>query len=161
MAEKKEWDQLEGEPNESYTRFLFYLQMGPTRSINTAYRAWASTAKKSIKSGKHASGQWAEDSTKYHWRERASRWDVEQLLSTVPETASIVFKSILGFAKITLESIESGKHKPANWQQVQESLSVIASLVSPAVIAAAVDNSTNPGDETAPGPGPDPGSGGG
>lgn len=141
------WEQLPGEPPEAYARFLIYRNLGPARSLDAAYAISNITKRKKSES---ASGQWREDSTAYHWRERAARWDVAQLSVVVPETTGLIFQAIAEYAKIVLEELQARKQKPRTWSELKEGLVVLSTLVSPDVIAHAANHSGDAGDAPAP-----------
>lgn len=143
-GDRKAWEQLDNEPDEAYVRFLVYRNLGPARTLDLAYAA-ANVNKR--KRSASASGQWREDSTTYHWRERAARWDVSQLSQVVPETAGLIFESIKEYARIVLGELQTGKHKPRKWAEVKDSLVTLAQFVSPEVITSAIDNAGAPGDD--------------
>lgn len=144
----KPWEQLENETPEAYTRFLVYRNLGPGRSIAAAYKA--------VKGGKkrEPSGQWERDSVAYNWPDRAARWDVAQLSELVPEATANIFKAISETARIALRELESGRLKPANWAELKETVTLLASFISPEVITSAIDNAGNTGSES---PGDDAG----
>ena len=143
MNERNAWDQLENETTEAYARFLAYRNMGPTRTLEAAYKASAKRGKK-----RQVSGTWASESQVNNWRERAARWDVAQLNQIVPETAGLIFEGIKEYARIVLRELQSAQYKPRNWAELRDSLVVLAGFVSPEVITQAVDNSAGPGDAT-------------
>lgn len=147
IESKSAWEQRADEPSEAYARFLIYRNLGPGRTLDLAYKI-ANVGKR--RKSSQRSGTWQDNSTAFAWRERAARWDVYTLNQVVPETAAYIFQSIKEFARLTLESLNSGKYSPKNWVEVRDSLVVLASFVSPEVIAHAVDNASGTGDADAP-----------
>jgi len=66
-AEPKLWEQMPGESGPAYAAFLAYRDMGATRT-------YVATAR-SLRRHESLIRRWA---TRYRWRERAWRWDVQQ-----------------------------------------------------------------------------------
>jgi hypothetical protein len=65
------------EPMFWFDRFdRFYRPVGPERSLVGAYNAWRREAKKS--QVVWIASSWQNNATKWHWKERAEAWDVEQ-----------------------------------------------------------------------------------
>src|SRR5687768_17558601 len=78
--ERAPWDQLPGEPDVAYARFLLYRNLGPARSLEKAYGAFLSTIEDESAQNRvkpRASGTWCEDSAQYKWVARAVAWDVD------------------------------------------------------------------------------------
>lgn len=65
------WEKLEGESPLQFSRFERFRSLGPSRTLEAAYRA--ETGRKGV-----APGHWRESARKYRWRERAEAWDAEQ-----------------------------------------------------------------------------------
>jgi hypothetical protein len=146
MENKPIWEQQEGEPDEAYTRFLIYRNLGPARTIEKAAGLLHDETKG--KKTKVSTSQWTKDSAEYNWRERAAKWDIAMLSSVVPETAAYIFAGIREFAKITLEHLQSGTYSPKNWAEVKDSLVTLAGFVAPEIITNAVDNAQAGGANT-------------
>ena len=64
----KPWEQQPDEPPEWYERFHVYLNLGSSRSLSAAFRAWAGST------GKH-SGAVSNVSKEWNWKERALAYD--------------------------------------------------------------------------------------
>lgn len=131
------WEQVDGEPNEAYARFLVYRNLGPSRSLDAAYLVHGGGAAKRGKPQQRASGQWMHDSSKFNWVERATAWDVSQLDSIVPGSVATIYKLIGEFARVTLMQIQSGKIKPRNWQQAMDAVNVLSGFITPESASAA------------------------
>lgn len=142
----KPWEQQEGEPSESYARFLVYRNLGMARTQRKAY-----AAANGRQAGKCPSGKWQDDSARWNWVERAAAWDIAQLVHTVPAATTAIFKVIDETARACLADLEDGKLKPRNFRELLETVSFLASLISPEVISAIIENTAHPAD--APGMG--------
>ncbi|MFN8466317.1 MAG: hypothetical protein U0X20_12240 [Caldilineaceae bacterium] len=73
-GDRKPWDQMPGEPDKWYGRFLVYLNMGPARSFMAAGKEIA----KNTKAGNPYNGFWTGITRQWRWRERARAWDIYQ-----------------------------------------------------------------------------------
>jgi hypothetical protein len=135
-VERKPWEQMDGEPDAAFARFLVFLNLGPRRTVDAAYRAFVGNRRKASE----RSGQWGADASRFHWHERASKWDIAQLSLLVPEAAGNIFRAINEVARIALESLKEGKVRPKTWGQLMETVVILASFVSPETIKAVVDN---------------------
>jgi hypothetical protein len=91
-AEHKLWDQMPGERSLWYNRFQAYLNLGVTRSVAAALRCAGEQAR-----GKAYAGvaNWYKQAARWHWRERAHAWDVNQrdLMALSERNARIALRS--------------------------------------------------------------------
>ena len=71
--EQDAWERQEGEPNNWYSRFVLFLQMGPSRSLLGAVNI--EKAQKSQEKLNYVSQAWREAAKQWNWRERAESWD--------------------------------------------------------------------------------------
>lgn len=71
------WLQASGETNEAYAAFCVYLDLGPRRSIDAAYRTYLSRTRSRPISDVtlRACGRWTCWSVVHRWRERALAFD--------------------------------------------------------------------------------------
>lgn len=69
------FSRLPDEPILWYARFLDYCALGPTRSINTAYRTQSPTAAPTAAPTAQAPGAWSRNARRFHWLARARIWD--------------------------------------------------------------------------------------
>jgi hypothetical protein len=151
------WEQHEGEPDEAYVRFLYYRNLGPTRSLNAAYQLYVESgeietkekavvvAKKRVKTCR-ASGQWTEDSTDYQWEFRANQWDIHIMSQSSRVVVDSFFKGLAVLATQNLELLQSGSYRPKNYLQLLEGLTLVGSFITPEVIStwAAIANGNGP-----------------
>ncbi len=72
---RQPWEQMEGEPDLWYGRFQVYLELGPTRTVQEAFRKLDNAGEGTTKKP----GQnWSWYSKQMRWRERAHAWDAHQ-----------------------------------------------------------------------------------
>jgi hypothetical protein len=75
------WEQRDDESSLWFDRlYRFYLQAGPSRSINGAYRLFREQAQPGLNPATQlrAPGPWREAAVTYEWAARARSWDEEQ-----------------------------------------------------------------------------------
>ena len=127
--QKKTWEQLENEPDRAYARFLVYLHLGPSRSLQDAIKA--------TKGNERQSGQWGRDSSTYNWLSRATAYDINVLAPKLG-TEVVINWSIAAqeLSKQLVQEIMGGKLRPKNFDQALELFNVLSSLVTPETLQA-------------------------
>lgn len=120
---KKAWEQIEGEPNEAYARFLVYRNLGVARTVQQ-------TRKLTAKNGeKGRSGTLERESVDFKWAERASAWDIEAL-EQVGRNVVVQFVSALeAMALKTLTALNNDSIKPGDWEQVLKAVNTLGSFI--------------------------------
>jgi hypothetical protein len=71
------WDRLPGEPAAAYARFLVYRNLGPARTLERAYAAYAGVPEGTERP--LVPGRWRKDSAAWRWVERSREWDIVML----------------------------------------------------------------------------------
>ncbi len=150
------WEQWPDEPDEHYTWFLLYLSMGAGRNIRYAYQLYALEEQKAaaLASGStgetttlivpdKATSKWWKVATRYHWEERAGRYDVFTLSQLVPQTVQMIFATITEFAAVTLEQLKTRQVTPSSWPELRSAVETLASYISPEIIQATVQHATD------------------
>jgi hypothetical protein len=74
-TQKHPWDQMEGETDKEFSRFLVFLQLGSGRNLR---KAQVKSPGKSRKDPKYPCGAWRDMAEKWSWYKRAHAWDVHQ-----------------------------------------------------------------------------------
>lgn len=75
---RKPWDQMDGEPDKWFARFLVFLGLGARRSIKLAQIAAESSQGKPAKARKQTAGSWTDACEKWTWHDRANKYDIHQ-----------------------------------------------------------------------------------
>ena len=136
-GEPKPWDKRADESTEAHNRFLVYRNLGPARSVRSAYEESLRFAEKGgkrqtrVKSSKNPSGQWERDCTIFDWPERAAAWDEAGLLEA-GDAVACKFVSTLDRVYVRmLETLRDAKCKPGTktWSALIESLVVAGAFV--------------------------------
>jgi hypothetical protein len=139
------WEQLRGEPQESFNRFLFYRNLGPARSLSRAYRHYLQSlppdpekpaeATKSLKR-LHVPGNWIDDSQRHKWAKRAASWDTSLLLKMGSDLAPFWNQILRDVVRKAAEALLSTKLKPKSWKDVLLVLDKISPYLNPDVLKA-------------------------
>ena len=77
MSDEQEqdvWERQDGEPNKWYSRFVIFLQMGPSRSLLGAVNI-EKDRNGQKKAEVSAPTSWREAAKQWNWRARAEAWD--------------------------------------------------------------------------------------
>jgi hypothetical protein len=141
------WEQLRGEPKESYCRFLCYRNLGPARSLAMAYTAYLNTlpdaeAKqliqvlKGVKKCYRCPGNWQQDSIRYRWNERARDWDIDQLLRLGDDIAPFWAQVLRDVIRKAAEALADPKFKPRQWKDVIIVLDKVSLYMNPEIFRA-------------------------
>jgi len=137
---------LPDEPEAAFRRFLAYRNLGPSRTLDAAYRAFPGV-KKGVKRCR-APGQWQRDSVAFHWPARALAWDVS-VLAQKGQAIVVRFVDALEFATTkALTALALETTKPTDWAEALKALDIIGSFVPSAAVrrvaeAQAVENLTD------------------
>lgn len=116
------WERRRGESKDSYARFLMYRNLGPSRSVEAAYKAAAKSSK-----SQHVSGQWLADSSRWKWPDRAHDWDIDSLVQHGEETVLAFMEVMRVLARKVLARIE--KLDPADWSESLEAIKILSSFI--------------------------------
>lgn len=127
------WEQMDGEPDAAYRRFLEYRNLGPARSIDAAFRA---QAPKRTEKHQRAAGQWKSDSVQFHWQERATAWDIEMLTDAGRDAVIKFIGALDKLAEKTLLALERKAVKPNNWHEIIEAVNILGSFIPAETVAA-------------------------
>jgi hypothetical protein len=135
------WDRLSDEPPESYARFLYYRNIGPTRSLRRAYREYLAETDGFTGGNKrlHVPGHWTRDATRHYWVERAGLWDCRQLAQHGGQIAAL---HLAGLTKVARKNLSAAaRYRPGDeaWQDVLAGFRTVATLLNPEVLRAVAD----------------------
>lgn len=133
------WDQLEGEPDAAYARFLLYRGLGRGRSIDAAYLAVASEAPKSAKK-RRAPGSWDADSRTWMWESRANAWDIHQFQQNGIDVVLDFIGGIRAAVRQVKRTLETEQIETKTWSKAFDALTRLGSFVPANTVAALRDN---------------------
>ncbi len=146
-AERKAWEQLEGEPNEAYARFLVYRNLGRARSLDAAFRLDIGKATKGNKR-QQAPGQWGGDSVQWNWVERATAWDIEMLTLHGEAVVLDFIAAMRNYASKTLHASLRERLTPRDWGELTNAINTLGKFI-PADTVAAIQDTAAEGKEPA------------
>jgi hypothetical protein len=132
------WDQLPGESDAAYARFLVYRNLGPARSLDKAYTAQHDDkASKGVKR-RQVSGQWYRDSVEHEWRRRAERWDISNMREHGRSATINFIAAVSRLSEKTAAGLDSVNVK--SWSDAVSAINALGSLISADAISAIVED---------------------
>jgi hypothetical protein len=136
---RKPWEQLDNESNAAYARFLAYRNLGPLRTLQKAYETHqACQPAKNRNKSQAPTGAWTDDSTAYNWKERATAWDVANLLQEGEQAATLYVGAMRKHARKVYESLD--QLEPERYDDAIKGLELLAKLFPPDVLASLISN---------------------
>lgn len=129
-----EWDRLTDETAVEYQRFLCYTSLGPSRSLDKAYRRYCKRVAGEDEAGarpKVAPGNWQENSTRNRWKDRAHAWDVSKLKAYGNR---LVVLWVHGVELLAVKAYRAARrYKPGDdaWADVLNTYRTIAAQLTP------------------------------
>lgn len=149
------WHQQTEETDQAFVRFLFFLNLGPTRSVQKAYNAYVASNNSLkaidspggavvqpggnltvIEAPKHAelsrkniSGAWQDDCVRNHWHYRASAYDKYHLMQMGKSVINDFYRAFESFAKKTADAIELAKFPSPEMADLRANLTLLAGYV--------------------------------
>lgn len=143
-----DWEQIAGESKQHYSWFLAYRNLGPTRTLERAYRV--------IKGDETVSlpGNWAGISSRNRWVERAAAWDVDVLSEA---GAAVVTRFVTALGNLAAGVAEGlATHRPASYADSLEGLRLLGLLVPAETVEALQQTAAAREIPAIGGPSPDP-----
>ncbi len=134
------WEQLPGESDAEYARFLIYLNLGPSRNLIRAYKHYLGGE---FPPGlRKAPGSYREEARRWDWRRRAERTDVirlrEAALSLAPQFVEVLKTGMLA----ALRGFRSCKIENAS--DLIDLVNALAAYASPDLLASAAREASLP-----------------
>src|SRR6185437_3032585 len=109
------WEQMDGEPDASYARFLTFLYlryMGHRRrSVTKAFRVH-----NKLRGKQQCTQTWWDDASDWCWERRADRYDVAHLRESGQRAAQVSAELYVEFVEMTRRAIR-GKPLPKDMHQ--------------------------------------------
>jgi hypothetical protein len=133
---RKPWDQLDNESNAAYARFLAYRNLGPTRTLEKAYQSTQPETKRN--KTKSFTQQWANDSTKFNWRDRATAWDVDNLLGQGERAATLYMGVVEKYIERLYSFLDQTGVEPDDFDSVTKSIELLHKLLPGETIGAII-----------------------
>ena len=134
MAGKKQpWEQRDNEPDVAFKRFLFYLHLGPNRTIRKAWQASLPVDKRS-KTHKQPPGNWMGDSAVWKWVERADRYDIYNMARHGRKAMIRHMQAVAELAKKTLKGFR--EHDAADFEQAVKGFDALGKQITAETVEA-------------------------
>lgn len=130
-AERRPWEQLPGEPDAAYARFLHYRDLGPTRTIDDAFRVYEAKRTHTNPVKPRTPSQWQKDSMRWRWVRRARAWDLFVLLSAGSDATEAYLRVITIFARNALDALQSGTlMRPMTFDDAVKAIDLLSKVIS-------------------------------
>jgi hypothetical protein len=127
------WDRREGESEADYAKFMAYLSLGPTRTINTAYRSFVGVVAGPDKTGrrsKYPPGSWLALSSRWEWVERTAAWDTHNLRAAALRIAKLWVAGVEVLARKAFRSAKQYNPGDKPWAAVLDTFKVVSANLS-------------------------------
>lgn len=140
------WEQMTGESDESFARFLMYRNLGPSRSMRKAYLRYLQEADGFTGGAKrlHIPGQWQRDSSNFFWVERAAAWDVRNLQAYGGRLAVLHTQAMVELAKKNCRYARRLKPGDDGYADMLRSVQVVAAFLTPEFVKGIADEGREP-----------------
>jgi hypothetical protein len=148
-----DWDRLTDETAVEYQRFLSYLSLGPSRSVDRSYRHYCKRFAGTEAAGarpKVAPGNWQENSTRNRWKERAQAWDVAKIKAYGNRLVVLWVNGIEVLAEKGLRAARRYKPGDDAWADVLNTYRTIATQLTPEGIRAVAEAARQSADDREP-----------
>jgi hypothetical protein len=132
---RKLWEQLDNESNAAYARFLAYRNLGPTRTIDKAYQA---ATRENKRKSNTATSQWYNDSMSHHWNDRATAWDIDNLLGQGERAATLYMGIVEKYVERLYTFLDEQSVNPDDFDSVTKSIELLHKLLPGETIAAII-----------------------
>lgn len=134
MAEP--WDQLPGEDNTAYARFLMYRNLGPTRSLRKAYQHYLRVYDGFTGGTKRLNipGNWHANCADHFWVSRAAAWDIRNLSTYGNRLACLHVATITRMAQKNARFAARLNPGDDGWTDLVASVRVVADFLTPDVV---------------------------
>jgi hypothetical protein len=119
-----------GEPASAFSHFTYFLNLGPSRSRDAAYRAYLQEQGQEVTGTEQAPGRWTRECARWGWVERAGAWDGHVARRQVGATVCRVVTLVNAYAGRVLERMGTAEG-PADWAAITESIDALCRWLPP------------------------------
>jgi hypothetical protein len=125
----KPYDRQPGETQAAYTHFLYYRNLGPTRTIANAYRKYMEDGGHKPKGkNRQTSGHWHREANRHNWHDRALSWDIDNLQSQGEQVIIFQMELLKAIQQRVLESLENGI-APDKFEDLIKTLELLSKII--------------------------------
>jgi len=147
------WDQMADESAAEYQRFLAYVSLGPSRSIDKAYRHYCKRLAGADEVGvraKTAPGNWQQNAVRYRWKDRAQAWDVAKIRAYGNRVVLLWVHGLEVLAEKGLAAARRYKPGDDAWADVLNTFRTVAAHLTPEGVRAVAESTRQPADDSPP-----------
>lgn len=133
---REPWEQISGEPDEAYRRFLIYRNCGLWRSMRKAYHRYLQS-QDGFTGGReriHVPGSWIDDCRDWFWVNRASAWDIHNLSTYGARVAALHTQAIVQIAHKNARYGKKLKPGDEGYTDLLNSVRLVAEYMNPDVM---------------------------
>ena len=137
-----EWERLTDETAVEYTRFLAYVSLGPSRSVDAAYRRYCKRVAGEDTAGsrpKVAPGNWQENSSRHKWKDRAHAWDVSKMKAYGGRLVVLWVHGVEVLARKAYKAARKYRPGDQQWGDVLNTYRTIAAHLTPEGVRAVAE----------------------
>lgn len=133
---KEPWDQLEGESDDAYTRFLIYRNLGPNRSLRKGYHRFLQLHDgfTGRKERLNIPGTWTANSSEFEWGTRCAAWDIRNLHVQGARVVNLHTQAVVMIARKLVRLADKVEIESQGWENVLETLRTLNEYLSPEVV---------------------------
>lgn len=143
------WHRLPGETKQAYARFLWYRNLGPTRSVKTCYYQYLKEKDnyQGTKKGITVPTRWHRECTKNKWVDRAASWDIRNLTRYGARIVALHSQTITLLAMKNRRVVGKTEHGTKEWNGLMEGISRVAEYVNPELLKNVQEQHRGGGDD--------------
>src|SRR5690348_4018532 len=124
------WSQMPEEPDADFAEFLAYLHLGPSRSIEAAYRIGRTPRKSGRTRVSAPPGTQYKMAARWEWVKRATAHDIANLQEAGRRIVAGYLAAVDAAVAKQLKAILGDKMEPATWAQVLDTFGAIGQIVN-------------------------------
>ncbi len=138
------WEQRPGEPDDMYVAFLFFRNLGPTRTVLNAWICYRKTGEQAIVAGGgkrvvatpvQAPGHWQTACARWQWLARAGAWDIEKLKGCGNRLYMTWLDLVMTAAQKCAMKLADPNCQPKDFSQAANFIRDLSTVLNPDVIA--------------------------
>ncbi len=121
------WDRREGESEPAYIAFLVYRNLGPSRSIDRAYRQFkqGKCERTAVPRRTSAPGNWGDYSVRFDWVQRARAWDIWRLQVYGQRVAVLLTHNLERSLERLADALDRYGLGDPEWSQILDTFGVL------------------------------------
>jgi len=130
------WNRRAGESFEDYSLFLFFRNVGPSRTLRAAYTGYLQEFGMEQRGPKvvRATRSWRDKCAEFEWVERAAAWDAHNLQTVGARIAALHGQAMLQLAERMCRAVHKAKPGDASWGDLLRGMQEVGSFLTPELV---------------------------